>query len=119
VKETAELMKALSDETRLRILHLLHRQELCVCDLENALGLAQAKISRHLAVLRAAGLVVDERRAQWIHYRMSDGWWVPVLDRLMEARMAGSEQACADEARLNRWMNQKTNACTENRDNGT
>lgn len=111
MKDTAEIMKALSEETRLRILHLLHDKELCVCDLVEGLAIAQAKISRHLAVLRAAGLVVDERRSQWMYYRMSDGWWMPVLDRLIEARMAVTKTAIEDEARLSEWLKRKGAHC--------
>lgn len=113
MKETAEIMKALSDETRLRIVSLLYEREMCVCDLGEALGLGQAKISRHLAVLRAAGLVVDERRAQWMYYRMAEGWWMPVLECLIRVRMGKTETATADAERLNAWLEQKGNRCPE------
>lgn len=62
------LFKALSDETRLRIIILLSEKELCVCEIEEALDSSQAKVSRHLAVLRNAGLVVSRRDDQWIYY---------------------------------------------------
>lgn len=65
------LFRTLSDPTRLRILALLDaRDELCVCDLTQALKLSQPMISRHLAQLRAAGLVADRRDGVWIHYRL-------------------------------------------------
>ncbi len=65
------LFKALVDETRLRCLMLMAREEeLCVCELGHALGLAQPKISRHLAMLRKAAVVLDRREGQWIHYRI-------------------------------------------------
>lgn len=68
-----EFFKQASDETRLRCLMLmLEEGELCVCELTYALGLSQPKISRHLANLRAAGLVQDRRAGQWIHYRLHD-----------------------------------------------
>ena len=113
MKETAELMKALSDETRLRIVSLLQGRELCVCDLGEALALGQAKISRHLAVLRAAGLVEDERRAQWMYYRLAEGWWMPVLDSLFRERVQTTETGSADEHRLEAWLAQKGNRCPE------
>lgn len=66
------VFKAFSDRTRLRILNLLHgSQELCVCDIFEVLGLQQAKVSRHLAYLRRAGLVDTRRDGQWIYYRLS------------------------------------------------
>ncbi len=75
--------RALGDETRRRIVFLLHQgDELCVCELTAALGLSQPKISRHLAQLRAAGLVRDRRRGQWIFYRLAGGlppWAMAVL----------------------------------------
>jgi ArsR family transcriptional regulator len=65
------LFRAFSDRTRLRILNLLRgRKELCVCDLVRVLRLPQAKVSRHLAYLRRAGLVAGRRREQWMHYRL-------------------------------------------------
>ncbi|MDH4223684.1 MAG: metalloregulator ArsR/SmtB family transcription factor, partial [candidate division Zixibacteria bacterium] len=64
------VIKALGDETRLRILKLLMNRELCVCELEAALNLPQSKISRHLMVLRSNGLVNDRRKGQWIFYSL-------------------------------------------------
>lgn len=63
--------KVLADQTRLRILNLLmQKSELCVCELTDALELAQPKISRHLAILRAAGLLLDRKAGLWVHYRL-------------------------------------------------
>ena len=65
-------LKALADETRLRIFALLTRQELCVCEIEDVLNLSQSLVSNHLAVLRQAGLVRarrDETDGRWIFYR--------------------------------------------------
>ncbi len=65
-------LKALADETRLRIFTLLTRRELCVCEIEDMLNLSQSLVSNHLAVLRAAGLVKarrDAEDARWIFYR--------------------------------------------------
>lgn len=66
--------KALCDETRLRILALLSEQELCVCNLIAVLGLPQSSVSRHLAVLRTAGLVEDRRNGTWMWYRLAPVW---------------------------------------------
>lgn len=65
-----ELMSALSDPTRLAALRRLwDGEEHCVCDLMDALGATQSRMSRHMAVLKVAGLVVDRRDAQWVRYR--------------------------------------------------
>jgi ArsR family transcriptional regulator len=63
-----EVFKACADETRLRILFLLAERELCVCELVEVLAMAQGKVSRHLAVLKHAGLVRDRREGTWIYY---------------------------------------------------
>jgi ArsR family transcriptional regulator len=71
MKKTAQLFKALSDETRLRILSLLTAGELCVCDLMAVLDLPQSTVSRHLAYLRNSGLVEDRRQGVWMYYRLT------------------------------------------------
>src|SRR5262245_37325924 len=71
VRSFSRLFKALGDETRLRIVALLAHGELCVCHLEEALRISQPKVSRHLAILRAAGVVDHRRDGSWIHYRLA------------------------------------------------
>ena len=67
-----ELFSSLSHETRLRCVSLLlQNDELCVCELTHAIGAAQPHISRHLAHLREAGLILDRREGLWIHYRIN------------------------------------------------
>ncbi|TKI03178.1 transcriptional regulator [Martelella alba] len=67
-----QLFKNLSDETRLSIVLLLREMgELCVCDLCAALDQSQPKISRHLAMLRESGLLLDSKHGKWVHYRLS------------------------------------------------
>src|SRR4051812_20459280 len=63
--------RALSDRTRLRILHLLLGGEQCVCDLVRVIGAPQPTISRHLGYLRRAGLVLARREGLWMHYRLA------------------------------------------------
>jgi ArsR family transcriptional regulator len=63
--------KALADRTRLRILALLGRNEVCVCHIHDSLGLPQPTVSRHLAYLRRSGLVTVRRDGVWMHYRVS------------------------------------------------
>ena len=68
-----EFFTVLSDETRLRCLFLLHRErEICVCEFSCVLESVQPKISRHLSLLRKSGMVVDERRGQWVYYRLNE-----------------------------------------------
>jgi len=65
-------LRALSDETRLRILVLLQSEsELCVCELTRVLQMVQPKISRHLAILRDQGILLDRRQGHWVYYRIN------------------------------------------------
>ena len=64
------LFKALADPTRLRLIHLIGDQEVCVCACVELLKTNQPKISRHLAYLRRAGLVAARRDGKWNHYRL-------------------------------------------------
>lgn len=68
MNELSVLFRALSDETRLRILKLLEGGELCVCDIVAALGMSQPKVSFHLGVLKEAGLLKDRKEGRWMHY---------------------------------------------------
>ena len=78
------VFKALADDFRLAALLLIRSQEqLCVCELTEAFGAPQPKVSRHLATLRDVGLLATERRGQWIYYSLSPGipqWLARVLD---------------------------------------
>lgn len=71
LRPLSRLYKALGDETRLRIVALLSQGELCVCHVEAALDVPQPTASRHLAVLRNAGVVEARREGTWIYYRLS------------------------------------------------
>ncbi|MCK6537999.1 MAG: metalloregulator ArsR/SmtB family transcription factor [Polyangiaceae bacterium] len=70
VRTVSRFFRALGDDTRLRIIALLSHGELCVCHLQEALGLLQPNISRQLGVLRAAGIVEDRREGNWVYYRL-------------------------------------------------
>jgi len=67
----SRLFGALEDETRLRLLAVLSHGELCVCHLQELLSLSQPNVSRHLRILRLAGIVSDRRSGRWVHYRLS------------------------------------------------
>jgi ArsR family transcriptional regulator len=67
-----EIYKCLCDETRLRILHLLSHQPLCVCHFQAILSAPQVKISKHLAYLRARGMVKTRREGAWMIYSLPE-----------------------------------------------
>jgi ArsR family transcriptional regulator len=70
MKEFIRIMKAMSDPNRVRIIKLLHRKELCVCELTELLGLAQSTVSKHLKLLDDADLIESRRDGAWIIYRI-------------------------------------------------
>ena len=83
LNETDIFFKMLADSTRLRCLLLMQAEgELCVCELTHALNLSQPKISRHLAHLREAGVLVARRNGTWMNYRINPdlhGWALDIL----------------------------------------
>jgi ArsR family transcriptional regulator len=89
------VFKALSDPTRLRIVRLLLASpvpDLCVCEMVDALEVPEYQVSRHLAVLRAAGLVRERRDGKWVYYRPADrkDAWQRSLYKLLQATPAPS-----------------------------
>ncbi len=70
--ETLNITKALSDETRIRALMMLTGGELCVCQIIEMLGLAPSTVSKHMSILRQAGLVETRKEGRWIYYRLAD-----------------------------------------------
>jgi len=86
------LMSALSDPTRLGALRILwDGHEHCVCKLMQKLGATQSRMSRHMGVLKAAGLVVDRRDAQWVRYRRNPAL-PPRLAAVVEAVLAAARE---------------------------
>jgi ArsR family transcriptional regulator len=82
--QPVQLFKLLSDETRSAIVMLLRESgELCVCDICAVTAESQPKISRHMAMLRESGMVIDRREGKWVHYRLSPhmpAWAAAIID---------------------------------------
>jgi len=70
--EILNITKALSDENRVRVLMMLKGGELCVCQIIEMLGLAPSTVSKHMSILRHAGLVETRKEGRWIYYRLAD-----------------------------------------------
>lgn len=105
-----ELFALLSDETRLRCLLLLNKKkELCVCEFSHTLESIQPKISRHLAYLRKSGLVLDERRGQWVYYSLNPSlpkWTQNIIECTLDNLMQ-EEPFCSDIKKLCSLKNEK------------
>jgi arsenate reductase/ArsR family transcriptional regulator len=96
-------MKAVGDPTRTRILKLLEDGGLCVCQVQAVLGLAPSTVSKHLTILKIAGLVEDQRDGKWIEYGLTDEsrnpHAKPVLD-LLHRTLDRDPAVIADRKRL-------------------
>jgi len=101
LRALAQIGLAVSDESRLRLLMALRGQCLCVCQLRELLGLAPSTVSKHLTILKDAGLVEERKRGRWVYHELcgSDCECSPLLKWVLgqlsrDARIAG------DRARL-------------------
>ena len=93
--EAARLFGALSDPTRLRLLLALRGGELCACQLIGLVGLAPSTVSKHLALLRAAGLVAARKDGRWVHYRLAGRPDFPMVGSRAPALFQGLEKSPA------------------------
>jgi ArsR family transcriptional regulator len=83
MKELLKVMKAASDPTRVKILKMLGRKVMCVCEIQTALGTAQSTASKHLKILEDAGLVISKKDGLWVNYLVSDGRQSPFAANLL------------------------------------
>ena len=113
MKVEAQIFKALSDETRLRIMILLTHGELCVCDIEKILDTTQSKASRHLSYLKNSGLVNDRRNGVWIYYSIKDENNIlqQSIINCLKNCFNQNEIAKQDYQKLQTWLKEKRNKC--------
>jgi len=92
-KELARLLKVLSVETRVRIVQLLKGRLFCVNALAARLNVTQGAVSQHLRIMRDAGLVIDEKRGYFVHYRLNEATlaaWREDIDQLLDPKRGAS-----------------------------
>ena len=70
--ELLQVIKALGDENRLRILNILRYGKLCVCEIEHILDITQSNASRHLTKLKESGIIENEKNAKWVYYKINE-----------------------------------------------
>ncbi len=73
MREFIKVMKALSDPSRVKMVKMLQRKVMCVCEIQEALGIAQSTASKHLQILEDAGLVSHRKEGLWVNYTLGDG----------------------------------------------
>ena len=83
MKNFIKVMKALSDPNRIKILKMLQYRELCVCEIQAGLSIAQSTISKHLKILEDAGIVQFNKQGLWINYSLSDGFQNPYISVML------------------------------------
>ena len=107
MNELANIFKALSDETRLRIVKLLEQGELCVCDIVAALDMVQPKVSFHLSALKGAGFLKDRKQGRWTHYSLNDNDLFRRMLLLSVCERVSREAVREDRTRLASFMEKK------------
>ncbi|MEW6584714.1 MAG: metalloregulator ArsR/SmtB family transcription factor [Nitrospirota bacterium] len=107
MQDLLNVFKALSEETRLRILKLLEHGELCVCDIVAALDMIQPKVSFHLAVLKDAGLIRDRKQGKWVHYKLDDSDMFRRFLLLSALERISSEAVAEDGRKLLNFLESK------------
>ena len=115
MKGMLQVFRALSDETRLRILKLLEHGELCVCDIVAAFDTIQPRVSFHLATLKAAGFVKDRKEGKWMHYRLDDSDLFKRMLLLSVIQKIPEESISEDLERLEEFLKTKGQAVTRKR----
>ncbi len=96
--KTTDILKALANPARLRILALLAPGELCVCQISGVLGFAPSTVSAHLSDLRKAGIITEEKRAKFVFYRLADDPDAAAWHRLAASALQSDPQIQADRA---------------------
>lgn len=110
MQRVLQLAKALSDETRLRVVRALQQGELCVCELCDTLGVTQSTLSTHLQIIRDAGLVTVRRKGKWNYYALEAGI-VRLLDRFFtdaDPDFGSDKTLKADAAKLRKRLALRT-----------
>ena len=114
LEETDTFFKMLADSTRLRCLLLMQAEgELCVCELTHALNMSQPKISRHLAHLREAGVLIARRNGTWMNYRINPDlqrWALQVIQTTLDG-VRQAEPFVSDSNMLHTMTNRPGLAC--------
>lgn len=104
-----KVIKALSDETRLRILNLLRQGELCVCEIETILGITQSNASRHLNKLTYANILEFDKKAQYVYYRIKEDTLkrYSFIKEILDNELIREELYRADLEKLRRYRESK------------
>ncbi len=99
MKELIKIFKVLSDKNRLRILLMLSRKPLCVCELREVLGITFSTVSKHLSILRDAGFIVSKKEGKWVNYKINfstTDTYIQQIVMLLSFWLSGDRQIKSD-----------------------
>ncbi|NLW33048.1 MAG: winged helix-turn-helix transcriptional regulator [Fibrobacter sp.] len=124
IEHYVTVTKALSDSNRVRALCALRKGELCLCQIIELLGLAPSTISKHMSILKQAGLVNSRKDGRWVYYRLADKKDEIFIQDIIKLSLLGLEQdqqVVADDrqmAEINSWglemLCKRNKGCCEN-----
>ena len=83
MKDFLKVMKAISDSNRVKIIKMLQHKTMCVCEMKEALQVAQPTVSKHLRILEDAGLVRSHKDGIWVNYYLADGASSPYVATIL------------------------------------
>jgi ArsR family transcriptional regulator len=83
MKSFVKVMKALSDPNRVKIVKMLQHKPMCVCEIQEALQIAQSSVSKHLKILEDSGLVASRKDGLWVNYALTDGRESPYASSIL------------------------------------
>lgn len=109
MEKLTQLFKSLSDETRLRILMMLSERAHCVCELTEILEESQPKISKHLAILKALGIVETKRQSQFIYYFLTSDRFVEDVLAILRHQMSDYPTLLKDQERVSLCLRKADN----------
>ncbi|HWR41991.1 metalloregulator ArsR/SmtB family transcription factor [Sporomusa sp.] len=106
--DVVEILKALGDETRIRIFNLLRQGPLCVCEMEDILQISQSNASRHLSRLKTADIITAEKQAQWVYFAINADLLArhPFVSILLEQELNTIVKCQHDLSRLKKYKEQ-------------
>jgi ArsR family transcriptional regulator, arsenate/arsenite/antimonite-responsive transcriptional repressor len=94
-RTTINIFRALDDPNRLRILKMLEGRELCVCEVREVLDLSTSTVSKHLTILRDAGLILDRKDGKWVNFKLNSA-----ADGLVRSLLGVLKTGLADEKQI-------------------
>lgn len=94
IRGMAEVFKSLGNPVRLKILTHLVKGECCVCELVDISGTGFSTVSRHLSIMKATGLLIDDKRGQQVFYQLAMPCVIGFIDCLLEARNSTDSHTC-------------------------